>query len=169
MTTQPETCCVVRPDVPLPTHCPECRQPGRSVERTTVKAMLGPAALRRLSAPEHRFCPTPRCQVVYFGAEEVFNREDVVAPVFQKEPAGDRTVCYCFAVTEADLRRQIREYGRSTASAEIAEHVEAGRCACELKNPQGSCCLGNVARATREAEANAAAEGGVGAAAERVP
>ncbi len=64
---------------------------------------------------------------------------------------GERTVCYCFAVTEADLRREIAETGRSTAAAEITEHVRAGRCACEVKNPQGSCCLGNVARAIREA------------------
>ena len=138
-----------------PTHCPECRQPGRLVERITVKALLRPAALGRLSAPEHRFCPTAECPVVYFGMAEVFDREDVVVPVFQKERAGQRTVCYCFAVTEADLRREIAETGRSTATTVITQHVKAGRCACEVKNPQGRCCLGEVASATREAMAEA--------------
>lgn len=40
--------------------------------------------------------------------------------------------------------------GKSTAVAKITEYVEAGKCACELRNPQGSCCLGNVAQAFRQ-------------------
>lgn len=159
MTTEMESCCTARPaGSSSPAHCPQCHRPGRLVERITVKAMLRPSALIRLSAPEHRFCSTPHCPVIYFGIEEVFNRENVIVPVFQKDPAGNRTVCYCFAITEADLRGQIAQTGRSTAAAEIKEHVEAGRCACELKNPQGSCCLGNVARATREAMEDVATE-----------
>ena len=111
----------------------------------TVKALLRPEALARLSAPAHRFCPTRSCPVVYFGEGEAFDREEVAVPVFHKEPAGDRTVCYCFAISEADLRREVAETGRSTATQRITEHVRAGRCACEVRNPQGRCCLGNVA------------------------
>lgn len=160
-----ESCCTVNPAAPTPpTHCPACHRPGRSVERITVKAMLRPQALARLSAPEHRFCPTPQCPVVYFGADEVFARDEVGVPVFQKEPPGNRTVCYCFAVTEADLRREIAQTDRSTAADVITEHVEARRCACELKNPQGSCCLGNLALATREAMKAVEVESGVAAA-----
>lgn len=107
----------------------------------------------RLSAPEHRFCSTPLCPVVYFGIEEVLDREEVVVPVFQKEPAGERTVCYCFAVGEGDIRRELVAMGRSSAEERIASLVKAERCACEVKNPQGSCCLGNVATATNAAKA----------------
>jgi hypothetical protein len=136
-----------------PTRCPECGRAGQVVGRITVKAMLRPEALMRLSAPEHRFCPTQKCPVVYFGLEEVFDRGQIVVPVFQKEPAGDRTVCYCFAVTEGDIRRELVELGRSTAGDRITALVKAERCACEIRNPQGSCCLGNVATATRAAKA----------------
>jgi hypothetical protein len=55
--------------------------------------------------------------------------------------------------TETDIRRENAKTARSTASAEIAEHVKAHRCACELRNPQGSCCLGNIAVVTAEAMA----------------
>ena len=115
----------------------------------TVKALLRPEALARLSGAARRFCPTASCPVVYFGAGEVFDREEVAVPVFQKEPAGDRTVCYCFAISEADLRREIAETGGSTTGQRITAHVKAGRCACEIKNPQGSCCLGNVVAVVR--------------------
>ena len=128
-----------------PARCADCDQPGRTVDPITVKALLRPEALARLSAPAHRFCPTASCPVVYFGEGEAFDREEVAVPVFQKEPAGDRTVCYCFAMSETDLRREISKTGRSTAAQRITEHVRAGRCSCEVRNPQGSCCLGNVA------------------------
>lgn len=151
-TTELEDCCTAKSAAPTsPIVCPACRQPGRLVERITVKAMLRPAALMRLSAPQHRFCPTPSCPVVYFGIEELFDREEIVVPVFQKEPSGERTVCYCFVIGESDIRREVAETGRSTAIDRITALVKADRCACEVKNPQGSCCLGNVAGAIREA------------------
>lgn len=147
-------CCVVKPTVPTsPTRCPECGRQGRLVQRITVKAMLRPTALMRLSAPEHRLCSTPACRIVYFGRGEVFDREEIVVPVFQKEPEGDRTVCYCFAVTEGDIRREVAETGRAAAVERITVLVKAERCACEVKNPQGSCCLGNVATADASAKA----------------
>ncbi len=143
-------CCVVEPTMPMsPTRCPECGRPGRVVQRITAKAMLRPTALMRLSAPEHRFCSTPACRVVYFGTGEIFDREEIVVPVLQKEPEGDRTICYCFAITEGDIRREVAETGRAEAVERITALVKAERCACEVKNPQGSCCLGNVAAITR--------------------
>jgi hypothetical protein len=148
-----ESCCTVGSGAPTPTHCPQCGRPGRLVDRITVKAMLRPEALMRLSAPEHGFCATPECPVVYFGIDEAFDREEIVVPVFQKEPAGERTVCYCFGIGEGDVRRELLETGRSTALDRITTLVKAERCACEVKNPQGTCCLGNVATAMKAAKA----------------
>jgi len=40
----------------------------------------------------------------------------------------------------------------------ITALVRAGRCECEVKNPQGSCCLGNLAAIAKSATAALAAE-----------
>lgn len=150
-------CCKLEPGIDASaTHCPECRLAGRIVARITIEAMLQPEALMRLSASEHRFCPTPTCPVVYFGAQEVFHREEVVVPVFQKEPEGRRTVCYCLAIGEGDIRRELAATGHSTVVDRVASLVKADRCACEVKNPQGTCCLGNVATALKAAKAGLA-------------
>jgi hypothetical protein len=114
--------------------------------------LLRSEALARLTAPEHRFCPGAECPVVYFGQDEIFDRDDVMVPVFQKEPSGHRTVCYCFAISEDDVRSEIVASGRSMAAERIAGLVSADRCACEVRNPQGSCCLGNVAAAIKAAQ-----------------
>jgi hypothetical protein len=153
-----ESCCTIGPqqNAAAPTRCPQCGNGGRTVERITVKALLRPEALGRLSEAEHRFCAAPACPVVYFGREERFNQDEIVVPVFQKGPPGDRAVCYCYAISEADVRREIAETGRSTAADRITAHVQAGRCACEVRNPQGSCCLGNVAAVVKALEAQEA-------------
>ena len=138
-----------------PTHCPACRQKGKDLDEITLKALLRGPALMRWSDSQHRFCTTPSCPVVYFGNHETFTRDDLTVPVFQKESKPERPVCYCFDVSEADIREEIVRTGESTASQRISALVKAGRCACEVKNPQGSCCLGNVAiveRADREKE-----------------
>jgi hypothetical protein len=131
--------------------CPECARRGRNVERITVEAMLRPAALALVADPEHRFCPTPECQVVYFGRRDRFHRDEVAVPVFQKEPTGGRMACYCFAVGEDEIRQQLAAGGSSSVVERITALVRAGRCACEVKNPQGSCCLGNLAAIARSA------------------
>lgn len=97
-----------------------------------------------MSARGHRFCPTASCPIVYFAQDETFGIDAVAVVVFQKQASVDRTVCYCFQISEADLRREIQETGRSTSTMRVSAHVRAGRCACEIKNPQGSCCLGNL-------------------------
>ena len=134
-----------------PHRCPGCDAPGRPVDRITVKALLRPEGLMRLTAPDHRFCPTAECTVVYFGLDQVFTRQDVRVPVFQKEPPGERTVCYCFEVTEEHIRRELTETGRSAAAERITQLVEHEQCACEVRNPQGTCCLGNVVAVTKAA------------------
>ena len=143
-------CCAVEAGPETgPLRCPRCDQSGRKVDPITVKAVLRPKALATLSGLGHRFCPTASCPIVYFADSEVFSTGDVSVPVFQKEGVGQRTVCYCFRITESDLRREVEATGESTASQRVTAHVKAGRCACEIKNPQGSCCLGNLGAAVK--------------------
>lgn len=149
-----EDCCRLTTD--QGERCPECGHTGRKLGRITLLALLRPEALERRLATEHRFCPTASCDVVYFGQGEVFRRDDILVPVFQKEREGERTVCYCFAVREDEIRREVEASGRSASANRIKTLVQAERCACEVRNPQGSCCLGNVVTVAKAAEAVAA-------------
>lgn len=59
--------------------------------------MLTEVGLRRVTRALYRFCPDPGCDVVYFAGDgQTYARTDVRVPVWQKEPEGRRTVCYCF-------------------------------------------------------------------------
>jgi len=114
-----------------------------------VKALLTESALRRFVPGAYRFCSDPTCSVVYFGAE-VFKTDDLRVRVWQKEPAGARMICYCFDENEADIRSEVEQTGTSKAAQRVRDHIAAGRCACEVRNPKGSCCLGDVVQAVKQ-------------------
>lgn len=147
-------CTLTAPDTADVELCPVSRTKGKPVDLLTVKALLTGAALRRINSAAHRFCPDPTCDVVYFDAGgALYLKREVRVPVWQKESFGDRTICYCFGVSEQSIHAEIQSTGRSTAPERVRAHIAAGRCACEVRNPRGACCLGDVAAAVKRLEA----------------
>ena len=139
-------CCDAAPSTLAAVTCPVSGTVGKPVALETVKGVLREAALRRLSpGVPHRFCTAPRCQIVYFDdAGGLYRPHDLRVPVWEKEPFGARMICYCFDENEADMREECERSGDSQAAARVRAHIAAGRCACEIRNPRGVCCLGDV-------------------------
>ena len=126
--------------------CPDCLRTGKPVNALTLKALLA-VPLTAVRDVDYRFCGTQDCSVVYYSAdgEQRFPQQDVRERVFQKYPADeDVFVCYCFRHTLRSIRHEAAVAGRSTVVAAITAGIQAGQCACDIRNPQGSCCLGNV-------------------------
>src|SRR5712692_3829620 len=135
-------------------RCPTCATAGVAVDVSTVKALLIEQALRRFDVTDFRFCAEAGCEVVYFGSNgQTFTASDVRVPVWQKQPFGQRMICYCFDENEAAMRAEVEQHGESEAIERIRHHIKAGRCACEVRNPRGSCCLGDVIAAVKHVEA----------------
>lgn len=121
--------------------CPTCRQAGKVAETLTLKAMLA-VPLTELRAGEYFFCPVASCPTVYFSADgsRCFDESQLRERVYQKHPGEpDALVCYCFRHTVESIQREPTE-----AVAAVTRGIQAGLCACDIRNPQGSCCLGNV-------------------------
>jgi hypothetical protein len=118
----------------------------------TVSALLTEIALRRMGSGNYFFCSSAECPIVYFNSDgDTFSIADVRLPVWQKLPPGTRMICYCFGENERDIRTEIEERGRSAAEQRVRDHITAGRCACELRNPRGNCCLSDVIAAMNRA------------------
>ncbi len=133
--------------------CPECGQKGKAVDTATVKAYLS-ISLRQIRQTSYLFCRTHTCPVVYFSndGEQVFTVEQVGERVYQKEPeSNDVLVCYCFGHTVGKVRTAMPE-SRASILDDINAGVKAGQCACDLRNPQGACCLGNVREVIKQAK-----------------
>jgi len=141
-----------------PTKCPACGSLGKLVKRITLGALLRPEARAQIPVQEEFcFCRTSMCEVVYFLPDKaLFRKDDLSVRVGLKEPSSPTApVCYCFGWTPQKIRAEIEATGKSTVIDQIKAQVKAGNCYCEVTNPQGSCCLGNVAQAVKQAFATA--------------
>lgn len=138
--------------------CPQCSQAGRKVGKVTVEAHTLEARRRTIGDIDGwRFCRTSSCAVGYFAdaAEPIFLREMGTIP-FQKSGAPERFVCFCFEHTVAAVAKDARSNPKSTIKTAITEACRSGLDDCARKNPQGACCLGNVAAVIRDADQAAA-------------
>ncbi len=121
--------------------CPTCKQAGKSAETLTLKALLA-VPLTELRAVEYHFCPTADCSTVYFCADgsQCFSETQLRERVYQKHPDDPSVfVCYCFRHTVENIKQEPK-----AVVAVVTQGIKAGLCACDIRNPQGTCCLGNV-------------------------
>ena len=132
---------------PTETPAPRCSislTPTHSVSLLTVEhhALLAP-----LPETSFGFCDVPTCDVVYVGADGMLIRKGQLRTrVGVKETEEPVPVCYCFDFTAGQIAADLHQHGRSTIRQYIQEQVRAGRCRCDMANPSGRCCLGNVGR-----------------------
>jgi hypothetical protein len=143
-------CCSIAKEERAKEGCPSCAEKGRFVSLATVGSMAKTSVkAHKLSQPSYKLCRNPDCPVVYFAPGITIDKTELRVPINFKEKNYDGPVCYCFDHTLASIRAEIQSTGRSTAQAVVTKEVQAGRCACEVKNPAGTCCLGDITRAVR--------------------
>lgn len=157
------SCCAVPSSAtptPVAITCPGCGGRSKHVDLLTVKSLVRQLRFGETDT-QYYFCPAANCDAVYFTAREdgpIYHRSDLLVRVGSKEEHGPITVCYCFGVTQEDLDQEARQAENSVLAGKVKAEVEAGRCACEVKNPSGKCCLGDIARALQTARSRVAAE-----------
>jgi len=146
-----DCCAVVKQYANGQPACPSCGTIGRVVGDKTIEAILEPAQALSLLAVGRRFCGTPSCAIVYYGDDgRAVTKDEIPIRVGLKEREDPIPLCYCFGFSVADARRETLETGRCTIPARITAEVRAGQCSCEIKNPAGNCCLGEVNRALKK-------------------
>jgi hypothetical protein len=145
--------CCAGPATAGPGHCGVCGKRGQAVSRQTLKHLLKPEKRAQLRETAYYFCRTPECDIVYFSDEPLhyFAKEDVVVRVGVKEKDDPIPVCYCFNFTARDIIADMERHGEGRIFQEIKANVRAGLCACEIKNPSGRCCLGDVQQVMKQA------------------
>ncbi len=145
-------------------RCRRCGAQGRKVNRETMESLLTPEARVRLRDTTYFFDRTPGCEIIYFSNEvdSYFAKDELRVRVGIKETESPAPICYCFGHTAESARKEILETGHSTVADRITAEVQAGDCACEIKNPSGTCCLGEVnqvvSRIQKELELDSVAE-----------
>lgn len=148
-------CCLVteRTEAPTRADCSVSRTSSRKIQRQTVEHMVKTDLVGSMSGSQYYYCNAPDCTVVYFNQDGsgTFTKGDLQVKVFAKDPGGNVNVCYCYDWTRERIKNELAEAGQSSAAKEIAKKVKDGLCECDIKNPKGTCCLGDVNATVREA------------------
>ncbi len=148
-------CCSVNAksgSAPAVMACPVNGARSKQVDMLTVSSLVRQLPLG-MTKTQYYFCEARDCDVVYFPwnpQAPIFRRLALLVPVGSKETEDPIPVCYCFGFTRQDIWDEIHETGKSTVAEQITAEIKAGNCACEVKNPSGKCCLGDVARAAKD-------------------
>jgi len=135
--------------------CPACENATRAIKPETLQSLLTTEALEsRVDLAGYRFCPNSECDLVYShpDRDEKLLADSVAVPVFQKSDDSGRFVCYCFEYRVSEIYSEVKSKGSSDVVASITAKCRNGEDHCSLKNPQGSCCLGNVRAVVKEAQ-----------------
>lgn len=139
----------LKTDDPLP--CLKCGHNSKAVSRRTVLLMVKPEFLEEALNGTFRFCQVRECAIVYFQEQgtRVFTVEDLRTTVGVKATTDPIPLCYCFGFDESHLREEIVQIGTTTIPERISYLIREGLCACDIRNPSGNCCLGEVNRTAK--------------------
>ena len=132
--------------------CPICNNKAKNVKTITLKSFLKPTALETLNANvNHYFCSSKECDVVYFDTDnKTYLKSDIQVAVHQKDDDVATPICYCFDWTKEKIEKYVKQDLSPKPIEHIKENIKENRCGCEVNNPQGSCCLGNVTKFIRQ-------------------
>lgn len=133
------------------TMCSSCGAQSKPVSRKTLLSMLKPQFLEEALNGSYRFCAARQCPVVYFEEQwtRVFTVDDLRIVVGVKASTDPIPLCYCFGFDESHLREDILQTGSTIIPERISHLIREGLCACDVRNPSGGCCLGEVNRAAK--------------------
>ena len=151
-----ESCCAPQPAEKEGTSkkeplCSCCGAKGKWVPSATVHALVREPLKPQVASSEYALCLNPGCAQVYTASNggPHLVKSDLAVRVGYKEREAPHLVCYCFEHSVEDIESELRASGKTTIPGRIKAEIQAGRCACDVENPQGACCLGNVNRAVK--------------------
>ncbi|KAF0194360.1 MAG: hypothetical protein FD169_1829 [Bacillota bacterium] len=121
-------------------RCPKCQSVGQSVSSVTVRHMVL-EGLRVVSDEEYSLCLNEGCDVVYYsGLDTLYRKDQVRVPVWFKNDASPRYICYCNKVTVEQLEDAVRNKGARTLRDLVKVTAVMKNGDCERQNPTGKCC-----------------------------
>lgn len=135
--------------------CPKCNWEGIVVQPITPKNLIKDDVNHQVRADfTYKYCKNENCDTSYFTEDKshYFTINDLKERPTLKDKGLDVKVCYCFGHTRQSVLSELKATGQSTVLGDIKSKMKDPGCFCEVSNPQGSCCLGNVTAWIKEAK-----------------
>ncbi len=142
-------CCTKTASKNAPLSCPECGTFCKPVSLKTLLHQLSfPHNMQLKEDRQYHYCHDRDCDTGYFSLGEKIGKQHLKH--YQK--IQQDCLCYCFDIS-------MQQYGAALADDEsharaikdfVSGQARKERCACEIQNPSGQCCLAKFKRLERE-------------------
>lgn len=108
----------------------------------TVKNLLIDSIKDSLNGEAYYLCMNKACDIAYYDSSynQIFKQSDLKVPLWYKEGAEPKYICYCNKITEKEIINAIVNEGAKTVK-QLNDLTGAMRnCNCEMNHPTGKCC-----------------------------
>lgn len=151
-----DDCCRISPGDTLSDRsiCTACGQKGKPVSALTIRSLTRRHWPHYAEITDGYFCTNPNDSTVYYfpTLDLTVDKEHVVDRVGIKETEEPIYVCYCFRHTKQGIESDFMEHSRSMIEENVREKVSGKLCSCEVTNPSGQCCLGDIRKTYKRLE-----------------
>lgn len=122
--------------------CPVCGGDGKLVKNITVEHMVLDTMKEQVGDNDYYLCMNETCFNTYFNQESdiKFNKNEVKEPIWFKNDANPKYVCYCNKVTEEQILDAVVNKDAKNLNDIIAITGAMKNGKCEINNPLGKCC-----------------------------
>ncbi len=126
--------------------CPTCGEEGKGIPLITLRSLIRRDHPLYPSLKAGFLCPNENDNTVYFfdGHDDRITTKDLVTPYHLKDQDRYNNVCYCFQHSQKEIIDDYLNHGFSTIEKDVHKKVNDGVCTCEVSNPKGKCCLGEI-------------------------
>lgn len=134
---------VREPDDDGRAYCPRCGSLGTAVSSGPLETHVRSEARGRIGQSAW-FCSYPPCPVAYFDLfEGIITTEDLIAPVYPKDPQA--SLCACFGFTLEEIEADVAE-GVPTRIRALLARSQSEAARCTTLAADGRCCLTEIKR-----------------------
>ena len=122
-------------------YCPHCDSKGEPVGIETLRSFLTEKQRRAVTESAY-FCPSPKCDVVYFDSfDRTVLTADIQRPMYPKDFTAP--ICACFGMTREDIEQDVQE-GVTTRVKAIITKAKSSAACCRQMAANGKPCIAYV-------------------------
>ena len=124
--------------------CSVCMREGQAVPNAVLGVIVKRERRKLLENIQYYICLKPDCKTAYFDINgKDFTQNDLVKPIWFKDGAKPKIVCYCNNIINEQVIKAVEESGLKSWKEIVLHYRKKTICQCEKFNPAGWCCTEN--------------------------
>lgn len=117
--------------------CPQCGNISNSVREVTLRHHLCFPFSKDSLNESYYYCTNNDCSTAYFSENHLYKTNQLQT----YNQIMNRTVCYCFGITQANFETYQKQNRLDHFFEELDALAHGSECHCKIKNPAGRGCL----------------------------